>query len=45
MPLTDLWEKSKEELQEKSVQQIITIAGDGNLTDGRLDRIQLFTSQ
>lgn len=36
MSLTDFWERSKDELQAKSVQQIITIAGDGNLTDGSL---------
>ncbi len=34
MSLTDLWEKSKSELQSKNVQQIISFAGDGNLTDG-----------
>jgi hypothetical protein len=34
MSLTDLWEKSKAELQAKNVQQIISFAGDGNLTDG-----------
>jgi hypothetical protein len=34
MSLTDLWEKSKTELQAKNVQQIISFAGDGNLTDG-----------
>jgi hypothetical protein len=33
MSLTDLWEKSKAELQEKHVQQIISFAGDGNLSD------------
>ena len=33
MSLTDLWEKSKAELQTKNVQQIISFAGDGNLTD------------
>ena len=34
MSLTDLWEKSKTELQDKNVQQIISFAGNGNLTDG-----------
>ena len=34
MSLTDLWEKSKTEVQAKNVQQIIAFAGDGNLTDG-----------
>jgi hypothetical protein len=34
MSLTDLWEKSKAELQSKNVQQIISFAGDGNLADG-----------
>ena len=34
MSLTDLWEKSKAELHDKNVQQIISFAGDGNLTDG-----------
>ena len=36
MSLTDLWEKSKAELQAKNVQQIISFAGDGNLTDGSI---------
>ena len=34
MSLTDLWEKSKAELQDKNVQQIISFAGNGKLTDG-----------
>ena len=33
MSLIDLWEKSKAELQAKSVQQIISFAGNGSLTD------------
>ena len=33
MSLTDLWEKSKAEYETKNVQQIISIAGDGNLKD------------
>ena len=33
MSLTDLWEKSKIELETKTVQQIISIAGDGDLKD------------
>ena len=33
MSLTDLWEKSKTELETKTVQQIISIAGDGNPKD------------
>jgi hypothetical protein len=34
MSLTDLWEKSKDELKDKNVQQIISFAGNGKLTDG-----------
>jgi hypothetical protein len=34
MSLTDLWEKSKPELQDKNVQQIISFAGNGKITDG-----------
>lgn len=33
MSLTDLWKKSKSELQDKHVQQIISFAGNGNLKD------------
>jgi len=34
MSLADLWNKSKAELGNKTVQQIIGFAGDGNLKDG-----------
>ena len=36
MSLTDLWEKSKAEVLTKNVQQIISFAGDGNLTDSSI---------
>ena len=34
MALTDLWEKSKQQLENKHVQQIVSFAGDGHLRDG-----------
>ncbi len=34
MPLLDLWEQSRIEIQKKQVQQIIAIAGSGKLSDG-----------
>lgn len=34
MPLTDLWLKQREQLEDKHVQQVIAFAGDGRLRDG-----------
>ncbi|MEK6694258.1 MAG: hypothetical protein AABY67_02740, partial [Nitrospirota bacterium] len=34
MPLLDLWEKSRSEIEKKQVQQVIAIAGSGKLLDG-----------
>ena len=34
MSLTDLWEKSRDQLEDKHVQQIIAFAGEGQLKDG-----------
>lgn len=44
MSLIDLWEKSKFEVQAKNIQQIISFAGDGNLTDGSVtsDEFRVF---
>ena len=34
MALIDLWENSREQLADKHVHQIISVAGDGRLRDG-----------
>ena len=44
MSLTDLWEKSKSELETKTIQQIISITGDENIKDASvtLDEFRAF---
>lgn len=40
MALIDLWEKSRSQLEDKHVKQIIAFAGDGRLLDGRPGSIE-----
>lgn len=43
MALIDLWHSSRDQLSQKHVQQIMTFAGDGRLTDGSLASGELRT--
>jgi hypothetical protein len=40
MPLVEIWEKTPEQLQEKTIQQVLVFAGDGRLKDGNSTSVE-----